>query len=73
MTFTPELKQGVEQAGDEPVRVEDPETHTAYLIIREDVYRRMYDRPPLIMRIVRSMNSGSSAPIHEDHRPPAVR
>jgi hypothetical protein len=41
MTLTPELKQAVEKAGDEPVRVEDPETHTAYLIVREDVYRRM--------------------------------
>ena len=28
--------------GDEPVRVEDPKTHTAYLIVREDVYRRLY-------------------------------
>ncbi len=42
MTVTPELKQAVEKAGNEPVRVEDPETHTTYLIIREDVYRRMY-------------------------------
>jgi hypothetical protein len=41
MTLTPELKQAVEKAGEEPVRVEDPETHTAYLIVREDVYRRM--------------------------------
>jgi hypothetical protein len=32
----------VVKAGDEPVRVEDPETHTAYLIVRENVYRRMY-------------------------------
>jgi hypothetical protein len=31
MTLTPELKQAVEKAGDEPVRVEEPETHTAYL------------------------------------------
>jgi hypothetical protein len=41
MTLTPELKRALEKAGDEPVRVEDPETHTAYLIVREDVYRRM--------------------------------
>jgi hypothetical protein len=41
MTLTPELKQAVEKAGEEPVRIEDPETHTAYLIVREDVYRRM--------------------------------
>jgi hypothetical protein len=42
ITLTPELKQAVRQAGEEPVRVEDPETHTAYLVIREDVYRRIY-------------------------------
>jgi hypothetical protein len=42
MTLTPELKQAVDKAGDQPVRVEDPETHTAYLIVREDIYRRMY-------------------------------
>jgi hypothetical protein len=41
MTLTPELKEAVAKAGNEPVRVEDPETHTAYLIVREDVYRRM--------------------------------
>jgi hypothetical protein len=41
MTLSAELKQAVEKAGDEPVRLEDPETHTAYLIVREDVYRRM--------------------------------
>jgi hypothetical protein len=41
MTLRPELRQAVEKAGDEPVRVEDPETHTAYVIVRENVYRRM--------------------------------
>jgi hypothetical protein len=41
MTLTPELKQAVERAGEEPVRVEDPETRTAYVLVREDVYRRM--------------------------------
>ena len=42
VTLTPELKRAVEKAGEEPVRVEDPDTHTAYVIVREDVYRRMY-------------------------------
>jgi len=41
MTITPELKAAVERAGDEPVRIEDPETKTAYLIIREEVYREI--------------------------------
>jgi hypothetical protein len=47
MTLTPELKQAVEKAGDEPVRVEDPETRTAYLIVREDVYSRMCALPAI--------------------------
>lgn len=41
MTLSPELKQAVEEAGDEPVRVEDPETHTAYVVIREDLYCKL--------------------------------
>jgi hypothetical protein len=46
MTLTPELKRAVEQAGDEPVRVEDPETHTTYVVIREDLYRRLQEAIP---------------------------
>ena len=42
MTITPEMKEAVLQAGDEPVRVEDPVTNTAYLVVREDVYRQMH-------------------------------
>jgi hypothetical protein len=41
MTITPELKAAVERAGDEPIRLEDPETKTAYLVIREEVYRTL--------------------------------
>ena len=46
MTLTPELKQAVEEAGDEPVRVEDPETHTAYVVIKEDLYRKLSESVP---------------------------
>jgi hypothetical protein len=41
MTLTPELKQALEEAGDEPVRVEDPDTHTTYVVIKEDLYRKL--------------------------------
>ena len=41
MTITPELKQAVDQTGEEPVGVEDPETHVAYLLFREDTYRKL--------------------------------
>ncbi len=43
MTLTTELKHAVENARDEPVRAEDPETHTAYRIVREDVYHQIYE------------------------------
>jgi hypothetical protein len=39
MTLTPELKQAVDKAADEPVRVR--RTNTAYLIVREDVFGQM--------------------------------
>ena len=42
MTITTEQKQAIEKASFEPVRVEDPDTKTPYLIIREDVYRKMW-------------------------------
>lgn len=46
MTLSPELKQAVDEGGDEPVRVEDPETHTAYVVIREDLYRKLREAVP---------------------------
>ncbi len=46
MTLTPELKQAVEDAGGEPVRLEDPETHTAYVVIKENLYRKLSETVP---------------------------
>jgi tetraacyldisaccharide-1-P 4'-kinase len=40
-TLTHEQKQAVEQAGDEPVELTDPQTHTAYVLVRADVFQRM--------------------------------
>jgi hypothetical protein len=40
-TISPELRQAIGQAGDEPVRLEDPERQTVSLLVREDVFRRM--------------------------------
>jgi hypothetical protein len=39
MTITPELRYEIEQAG--AVRVEDPETHAAYVILKAELYERM--------------------------------
>lgn len=41
MTMTPEQKKAVDQAGDAPVFVEDPETHECYVIVKEETYRRL--------------------------------
>jgi hypothetical protein len=40
-TLTPELKQAVEQAGDSPVRLMDPETHRAYVLVSAEVFDRL--------------------------------
>jgi hypothetical protein len=41
--LTPEQRRLVEQAGDQPVRIEDPELHQAFVLIRADVYERVRD------------------------------
>ncbi len=40
-TLTPELKGAVEEAGDSPVRLTDPQTHRAYVLVSAEVYDRM--------------------------------
>jgi hypothetical protein len=39
MTITPELRYEIEQAG--AVRIEDPETHSAYVILKAELYERI--------------------------------
>jgi hypothetical protein len=41
--LTPEQRRLIEQAGDRPVRIEDPETHQDYVLLRADVYERVRD------------------------------
>jgi hypothetical protein len=40
-TLTPELRQAIEQSGDQPPVLIDPETQTAYVLIRADQYERL--------------------------------
>jgi hypothetical protein len=40
-TIPSEIRQAIEQAGDAPVQLTDPETNAAYVIIRAEVYERM--------------------------------
>jgi hypothetical protein len=39
--LTPELRRLMEHAGERPVRIEDPEMHHAYVLIRADVDERV--------------------------------
>jgi hypothetical protein len=39
--ITAEQKQAVDQAGDSPVELEDPQTGAAYILLRADVFRRL--------------------------------
>ena len=42
-TITPEQRQEIEQSGDEPVRMEDPDTHQVYFVVKEEVYKRLFE------------------------------
>jgi hypothetical protein len=39
--LTPEQRRLVDDAGDRPVRIDDPELHQAYILIRADLYERV--------------------------------
>jgi hypothetical protein len=40
-TLTPELKLAVEHAGGSPVRLMDPDTRQAYVLVNAEVYDRL--------------------------------
>ena len=40
-TLTLEQRQEIQRAGEEPVRIADPETQTEYVILKADVYDRI--------------------------------
>jgi hypothetical protein len=42
-TITPEQRIAVAEAGDAPVELADPQTGTAYVLLRADVYQRMQE------------------------------
>jgi hypothetical protein len=75
-TLTPELKQAIEQAGDELVRLEDPQTRQTYVLLKAEVYEsireilgdewRQAATPPRAMEnATRRMEEGN---IHEGIR-----
>ncbi len=40
-TLTPEQRQEIQRAGEEPVRLADPDTQTEYVLLKADVYDRI--------------------------------
>ena len=40
-TLTPELKQAIEQAGEKLVRLKDPHTRQAYVVLKAEVYENI--------------------------------
>jgi hypothetical protein len=40
-TLSPELRQEIEKAGGNPVRLDDPETDTAYVLLKAEDYDRL--------------------------------
>jgi hypothetical protein len=44
-TLTAAQRQAIEAAGDEPVRIEDPETHATYVLLRAEVYDGLKSPP----------------------------
>lgn len=38
-----ELRRAIEESGDEPVRLEDPETREEYVLVSVRVYQKMLD------------------------------
>ena len=39
--LTAELKRAVEQAGDSPIRLTDPETHRHYVLVSAEIYEKL--------------------------------
>jgi hypothetical protein len=39
--MTPEIRQAIENAGDQPVELRDPETNVLYVVVRAEVYERL--------------------------------
>ncbi len=41
-TLTPDLEQALEQAGGSPVRLVDPDTQRAYILVSAEVFERLF-------------------------------
>jgi hypothetical protein len=41
MNITPEIRQAIEQSGDEPLRLEDPLNHESYVLLKASTFERI--------------------------------
>jgi hypothetical protein len=46
VTLTAEQRDEILKAGDEPIRIEDPETHATYVLLKAEVYDGLKPPPP---------------------------
>ena len=44
MTLTSELRRAVEEAGDLPVEITDPQTNASYVLVKAEIFGRMKER-----------------------------
>ena len=40
-TFTPEMRRALEEAGEQPLEITDPETQQRYFLVKADVFDRI--------------------------------
>ena len=41
-TFTPEMRKALEEAGEQPLEIVDPETQQRYMLLKADVFDRIH-------------------------------
>ena len=41
-TFTPEMRKALEEAGEQPLEIVDPETQQRYMLLKADVFDRLH-------------------------------
>jgi hypothetical protein len=49
--LTTELRQALDRSGNDPVRLEDPETRRVFVLITEEEYRRLLAMPYHVLDI----------------------
>jgi hypothetical protein len=80
-TITSEIRQAIEQAGEQPVQLTDPETNSVYVIVRAELYERMRalsdgfdirDAYPLMDQVAaREGWDDPSMDIYNEYQPPS--